>query len=40
MDFVSKNSEFMKGIVEMIKKKPMVGYSQEGASPYNSLQLG
>ena len=38
--FLAKNSPFMKVIIEAMKKKPMIGYPQESASPYNTIGIG
>lgn len=39
-DFLASNSAFLKVIVEAIAKKPTIGYSQELASPYNTIGIG
>lgn len=35
-DFVANNSTFARGIIELVMKKPMIGYPQESANPYNT----
>ena len=39
-DFLANNSAFLKVIVDAIAKKPTIGYSQETASPYNTIGIG
>jgi hypothetical protein len=35
-NFIAENSVFGKSIVELVRKKPMIGYPQESANPYNT----
>ena len=40
ISFLSKNSSFLKVIIDSISSKPMIGYPQESASPYNTINIG
>lgn len=35
-NFVAQNSPFIRTIVDLVLKKPMIGYPQESANPYNT----
>jgi hypothetical protein len=36
VSWVAQNSEFLREIIDLVRQKPMVGYPQESASPYNT----
>jgi hypothetical protein len=38
-DFVAQNSAFARSIIEVVRKKPMVGYPQESANPLNTAGI-
>ena len=38
--FLAQNSPFMRAIIEAMRKKPVIGYPQEAASPYNTIGIG
>ena len=39
ISFVGRNSENLRGILEVSKKESFIGYMQEAASPYSSRDL-
>lgn len=40
LDFMAKNSEYMKKIITIVRNNSMVGCTQESASPYNTIGAG
>lgn len=40
VNFLAQNSPFLRQITDAVRKRPIVGYSQESASPYNTIGIG